>query len=42
MTNSFTAYMCKTDFDYDARGADDGARVYPSEEDLRQHRTCVH
>lgn len=41
MSETFTAYMCRTDFDYDARGATDGARVYPSEGALRRHRGCA-
>lgn len=39
--DTFKAYMCKTDFEHDARGAHDGARVYPSERALRRERTCV-
>lgn len=41
MTNSFTAYMCKTDFEHDARGASDGARIYPSESAVRRERKCT-
>lgn len=37
----FVGFMCKTDFDYDMRGASDGARIYPSEEALRRERQCI-
>lgn len=33
-TSPFIGFMCKTDFDYDMRGAHDGARIYPSEKAL--------
>lgn len=39
--DTFTAYMCKTDFEHDARDASDGARVYPSEAAVRRERGCV-
>lgn len=39
--DTFTAFMCKTDFEHDARGAHDGARIYPSEKGLRRERSCV-
>lgn len=37
----FTAFMCKTDFEHDARGASDGANIYPSEAAVRRERKCV-
>lgn len=37
----FIGFMCKTDFDYEMRGASDGARIYPSESGLRRERKCV-
>lgn len=40
-SEAFAGFMCKTDFDYDMRGAHDGARIYPSEEGLRDERKCV-
>lgn len=41
MSDTFTAYMCKTDFEHDARGASDGANVYPSEAAVRRERKCT-
>jgi response regulator of citrate/malate metabolism len=40
---SFTAYMCKTAFDYDARAsADDLAKhIYSSEAACRKHERCT-
>lgn len=40
---SFTAYMCKTAFDYDARatGDDLAKRIYSSEEACREHERCT-
>lgn len=41
MADTFTAFMCATDFQHDARGAHDGARVYPSDKAARRHLTCL-
>lgn len=34
-------YMCKTDFDLELGDACDGARVFPSIEDLKMYCPCV-
>ncbi|MBL8844749.1 MAG: hypothetical protein JNN24_03165 [Hyphomicrobium zavarzinii] len=36
-----TAYMCLVDFECEAGLASGGNRVYPSIEDIREHRKCV-
>jgi hypothetical protein len=41
MTDTFTGYMCLTDWQHDVRGASDGARVYPSEAAVRRERKCT-
>lgn len=41
MENTFIGFMCKTDFEHDARDASDGARVFPSEAAVRRERKCV-
>ena len=34
-------YMCKADFDYELEEASGGSVIYPSIEDLLEHRKCV-
>lgn len=41
MEKEFTAYMCKTDFDYDARSSSKGTKIYPNEKALREYKSCV-
>ena len=41
METTFTAYMCKVDYEHDAREASDGARIYPSEAAVRRERKCT-
>lgn len=40
--HAFTAFVCKTAFEHDARDARDGTLIYPSEAAARAALKCVH
>lgn len=40
MTDNIEGYMCKTDFDYELGNASGGNVIYPSLENLQNHRRC--
>ena len=40
MIDDVLGYMCMIDWDHELRGASDGARVYPSLDDLKADHEC--